>query len=409
MDFRAALNVLEGFLSANGFQLTALKAEDQLSSAIDFGFREKFFRDVDYAAFWHNLDRLITPGVLFHFRDDLGLYYSFFRLQDDVPGGPLTLIVGPYLTEQASRDQVQKIVQERKISQILAADVMEFFNRLPLSPPFEFWNNSMSFFMKMLCGRNVVSRFVTNEQMELFQASFSDYRVPDAYELAWKLIEERYVWEQRLMDAVSRGDLEEAAYAHRRFVKFRLVPRVRDALRNRKNMLIIFNTLLRKSIQAGGVHPVHIDRISTRFATELENATSVDSLNVLAKTMLREYCALVKNYSHKSFSPMIRACVNFIDFHYAEDLSLHGLAEKLAVTEPHLSRTFKRETGFSLIEYLNRTRVKESLFLLQQNELSITNVALQCGFSSATYFDRVFKKVYKMSPREYQQSIFALE
>lgn len=407
MDFSTAMEVLRNFLSANGFQLIALKDNEKLSPELDLGFRGKFFPEFDYTEFERALNKLITPEVLFHFRDDLGIYYSIFRLQDEVEGGPLTLIIGPYLTKPVSSAYIQKLVQERKISQSLRSDVLEFFNRLPLSPQFEFWNNSMSFFMKTLCGRNVGSRFVTNDQMELFQTSFSDYRIPDSYELTWKLIEERYVWEQRFMEAVSKGDLEKAAYAHRRFVKFRLAPRVPDPLRNRKNMLIIFNTLLRKAVQAGGVHPVHIDRISTHFATELENAPSVDSINVLAKTMLREYCTLVKNYSHKSFSPLIRDCVNYIDFHYAEDLSLHVLAEKLAVTEPHLSRTFKRETGFSVVEYLNRTRVKESLFLLQENELSITDVALQCGFSSATYFDRVFRKVYKMSPREYQQSILS--
>ena len=79
-------------------------------------------------------------------------------------------------------------------------------------------------------------------------------------------IEERYALEELLMNAVSVGDTKNALEYQRRFRKHPLVPRTDDLVRNSQNMMIILNTLLRKAAQAGGVHPLHIDRLSTQIA-----------------------------------------------------------------------------------------------------------------------------------------------
>ena len=405
MEANELMEIMKGLLYANGIRMTIRERGTSPSPDIDYRFRETFFPNFDYSQLGENIYRLITPEVLYHFQDDLGLYYSIFCFKEQESIPDRVMILGPFMTHPMSTSEVQSIIQEKHISQNMAASVMEFYNRIPLVPSYDFWSNSVFYLVSQIVGRPVEYLHVTNSEIQLFQSSFSDYHIPDEYETTWKNIEERYQWEHNFMEAVSKGDITAAATAHSHFLKYRITPRVPDPVRNRKNMSIILNTLLRKAVQAGGVHPLHIDHLSTRFAIQIENCFSVEQLNVLSKDMVRKYCLLEQNYSHSSYSTLVKNCVDYIDFHFAEEITLHSLAERFAVSDSYLSRLFKQETGTVVIDYLNRARVKESLFLLKRNELSITEIALRCGFSSSTYFSRVFRKIQGMTPKTYQKSV----
>ena len=139
-------------------------------------------------------------------------------------------------------------------------------------------------------------------------------------------IEERYALEELLMNAVSVGDTKNALEYQRRFREHHLVPRTDDLVRNSQNMMIILNTLLRKAAQAGGVHPLHIDRLSTQIAIQIESMNTLHDLDAFGLTIVRRYCLLVQNYSRQNVSPLVRTCLNHIDFHYAENLSLSQMA-----------------------------------------------------------------------------------
>ncbi|MDQ1909837.1 AraC family transcriptional regulator [Paenibacillus sp. GD4] len=106
-------------------------------------------------------------------------------------------------------------------------------------------------------------------------------------------------------------------------------------------------------------------------------------------------------------SPMhekISEIVQYINANYAEPISLPLLSEKFYVSISHISRKFKEITGFSFTDYLNLKRIKEAQRLLQQSELSITDISEQVGFDNFSHFGKVFKKQTGVSPRTYRSS-----
>ena len=94
-------------------------------------------------------------------------------------------------------------------------------------------------------------------------------------------IELRYKNEQALMDAISRGDYTSAREYLNTGNSYGMEQRLADTTRDKKNYLIIFNTLCRKAAQYGGVHPVYLDELSSRFAIQLETLYSVSRLEAL--------------------------------------------------------------------------------------------------------------------------------
>lgn len=95
---------------------------------------------------------------------------------------------------------------------------------------------------------------------------------------------------------------------------------------------------------------------------------------------------------------------SFIHANYARDLSLEMLAERFFLSSSHLSRRFHKITGFKLIEYIQRTRLRNAQQKLVFTSERISVIAEQCGFTSFSQFSRVFRQYYKVSPTDYRKN-----
>ena len=130
------------------------------------------------------------------------------------------------------------------------------------------------------------------------------------------------------MDAVSRGKLHIVNSIASAVYNNGTEQRLSDSLRNRKNYLIILNTLLRKAAEYGDVHPLHINKMSSSFAQKIEDIRTVEHSFNLQTEMIRSYCLLVKQHSLKDYSYLIGKTITIISYDLTADLALNNLANK---------------------------------------------------------------------------------
>jgi AraC-like DNA-binding protein/ABC-type sugar transport system substrate-binding protein len=100
---------------------------------------------------------------------------------------------------------------------------------------------------------------------------------------------------------------------------------------------------------------------------------------------------------------IVRRAMAYLHEHYMEPISLEDAARHISVSKEYLARCFRQEVGITLVKYLNRYRVRQAKALLQKGECSLTEIALETGFSSSAYFSRVFRQEVGMSPRNYKR------
>lgn len=129
----------------------------------------------------------------------------------------------------------------------------------------------------------------------------------------------------------------------------------------------------------------------------MSHPTLLQSLN----TCISQACSLIRNLSLCECSPLTRRCISLIQHRLTDKISVEELADILGVTRQYLSARFKEETGKSMTEYINWQRITLSKYYLRQKSLTITQVAMMCGYSDSNYFGRTFKKMEHMTPREY--------
>ena len=107
---------------------------------------------------------------------------------------------------------------------------------------------------------------------------------------------------------------------------------------------------------------------------------------------------------NKQYSHYTRTAIAYIQKHYMSDLSIPEIAQAADISEGHLRKCFKQETGERIVDYIMNYRLEQAKLLIQRGERVMDNVWKQSGFTSAQYFSYAFKKKEGISPREYAKS-----
>jgi YesN/AraC family two-component response regulator len=101
---------------------------------------------------------------------------------------------------------------------------------------------------------------------------------------------------------------------------------------------------------------------------------------------------------------LVRQAMAYVHEHYADPISRTDLARHVALSDDYLTFCFRKELGVTPIAYLNRYRVNQAKHLLTDTYKSITQIALEVGFSDSGYFSRIFRREVGISPEAYRQA-----
>lgn len=319
----------------------------------------------------------------------------------------MLLLVGPYVHAAPSAKQLLELGETNGVSPKNQKIFESYYANIPVLPE----NSHIFIMLDVFCEQIFSTSSYPVVDIERERRT-SHFRINEAQSgdgldgtlLSMKLMEQRYDFENELMQAVTLGQENRASsllvgFSGRMFEK-----RVADSLRNVKNYCIIMNTLLRKAAERGGVHPIYLDKTSSSFALRLEQISSVSEVGAFMSEMFRSYCRLVRKYSARDYSPVVKNAVVAIDSELSTNLSLSTLAKAQKVSAGYLSSVFKKETGKTVTEYIRERRIALAAQLLKTTHLQIQTVALHCGIVDVQYFSKIFKKQMGMTPKEYRES-----
>ena len=103
----------------------------------------------------------------------------------------------------------------------------------------------------------------------------------------------------------------------------------------------------------------------------------------------------------------VRAAVDRLHDEFAKPLTVQEIAADLDVTPVRLSRLFRKCLGESLGDYLRKLRVEHALTRLRASDVNLAELAIECGFSDQSHFNRVFKRLTGSSPGEFRRRVSA--
>jgi AraC-like DNA-binding protein len=97
--------------------------------------------------------------------------------------------------------------------------------------------------------------------------------------------------------------------------------------------------------------------------------------------------------------------MNWLEEHYADEISLDTLAEHLHISKYYVSRIFKQETGATLMDYILARRVRQACQLLITSNKGIEQISIEVGMNNFPYFCQAFKKLVGTTPMKYRKKL----
>lgn len=148
----------------------------------------------------------------------------------------------------------------------------------------------------------------------------------------------------------------------------------------------------------------HICAQMQPYADTFETAFDQQRCQNIANVMDDYICMLLREYPDKKteFDPLITNMLNFIEESLYYGVSVKQLAAAFNYNEKYIGKLFKKRAGKTVKEYVCQKRLEKSCKLLKTTAMTVTEISRCVGFNNVSYYNRMFKRTYALSPTEYR-------
>lgn len=211
-----------------------------------------------------------------------------------------------------------------------------------------------------------------------------------------------YQEEVKTMDYIREGNLEEVVGAVE-LLASTAGKLSENEIRNERNLGICSITLATRAAIEGGAAPAKAYKLSDLYINKIDQCKRMAEIFEYRKRSLYDFAKLVVEEREKrANSRYTEQCKEYIRKYYHQKICIPDIAEALGVSESHLSRIFKKETGESIQKYSMHMRIERAENLLKYSEASLTEISEYLCFSSQSHFGKVFKVYKNMTPKQYR-------
>ena len=211
-----------------------------------------------------------------------------------------------------------------------------------------------------------------------------------------------YQEEVKTMDYIREGNLEEVVGAVE-LLASTAGKLSENEIRNERNLGICSITLATRAAIEGGAAPAKAYKLSDLYINKIDQCKRMTEIFEYRKRSLYDFAKLVVEEREKrANSRYTEQCKEYIRKYYHQKICIPDIAGALGVSESHLSRIFKKETGESIQKYSMHMRIERAENLLKYSEASLTEISEYLCFSSQSHFGKVFKVYKNMTPKQYR-------
>ncbi|MEK5254701.1 response regulator transcription factor [Paenibacillus sp. FSL F4-0125] len=204
-----------------------------------------------------------------------------------------------------------------------------------------------------------------------------------------------------LMDQLRRKQFQKAfteflEYVHQRSMDYRMdIFEFKSLLGN-----FIFNvatTLGKMKFEIGGLEETKYD-----YFRKIDEALYASDAIAVTEAFIHEVERTIGE-TNPAVNPNMTKLLEYIQNHFADPITLTGVARQFHFNASYLSSYFTAHNGEGFSEYLNKVRVEKAMELLETTEKSISDISASVGYSDQSYFTKVFKKQTGISPSRYRR------
>lgn len=334
--------------------------------------------------------------VIYSVQDDLGICILFFRFDHQ------SFIVGPFVKNEFDSVRTQRILIRSRMPASFASSIKLYYSAFPILSSFVV-RKTISGCIRAFSGSIEEYTYCrlhgTKEELKLPQVSFTD-------SLDYATLHQRYDIENRFLRMIETGDTDNvlAAYHDMNIHGMGKNRYITAVYEDPVIALSMLRTMARKAAERGGASIVEINEITQRAAQRMFVTQHRNEQIRCTQTMVYELTDAVRRHRYQAgdYSEPIKKAAEFLNLNFSQKITLAQLAQKVNLSEVYLSKTFKKEVGMTISQYISHLRCARAAELLKESDISIQEISNYVGYPDNNYFVKVFKAQYGVTPSEYR-------
>ncbi len=176
-----------------------------------------------------------------------------------------------------------------------------------------------------------------------------------------------------------------------------------NPLQNLKYHLTITTALVARFCISGGLSQSEAYSLSDYYIRLADDASTPEEISGIHNEMCLHYTEQMLALQRGTVtSKAVRTAINYIYEHLHTRITLEALASVTNLSAPYFSRLFKKETGYSVSEYIQSKKLETAKVMLASSSYSIAEISASLAFPSQSYFTNVLKKECGLTPKEFR-------
>jgi len=212
-----------------------------------------------------------------------------------------------------------------------------------------------------------------------------------------------YDFEQTIYAAVEAGDVDRLTAVVLQPISGRTGQMSSDVIRQEKYTFVSAASQFSRAAVRGGMNYEAACFLADVYCQQIDQLHRVQDISALLFEMARDFCKHVHDSQGKPYySKPVRSCCDYIFNHLHDDIHIAELARISGFCCKSISQKFITETGMSIPNYIHRERMMEAAQLLEFSTHSISQISNYLQYSSQSYFTRIFRGTYSVTPKQYR-------
>ena len=173
----------------------------------------------------------------------------------------------------------------------------------------------------------------------------------------------------------------------------------------RQTVRRFLNLLFEEKMQKTETAQILENQSMMEMADKAVDSMDWGQLNEILNEVIQTLVEKKQQVASDSIKSGIKQAVIYVQEHFEENLSLSSLSAQFHVESSYFSKMFRKETGENLMLFICRKRMEKAVEYMKNTNRNLTEIAFMVGYDDYTYFNKVFKKMMNISPREYRNQL----
>lgn len=334
------------------------------------------------------------------------VYYGVIKITDT----DFSLLIGPVSSTSNSVESIKDIMNDAMIPYKLTKEFVEFFQQIPIFSFAHFLN--ILCFVHYSCNQERISIETLSEKVE----SSGEFPVSQMLTTNYFSAKEQkilrssyYLYGEEYLKYIEQGNLDALKLMFKKNVTLHTGKLADNNIRQKKNLAVINTALSARAAIRGGLDIEMAYQLHDVYIREIERTHDYNKLHAMQKKIILDFTQRVREVLiPPGKSTVLYKAMHYITHNTNRPITVTDVAESVQLSRSYLSLKFKEEFGISVNSFIMQRKLEEAKNLLAFTDKSISEISNYLCFSSQSYFQRVFKSTFELTPKQYRDRNQAL-